>query len=72
MGKGEIRHSGNVSVALHSIGDLLDRYGHGLILRETASGLYRIDAEATDELAHCLDCPSAHNGEVLPLDTKST
>lgn len=72
MGTGEIRQGGNVSVALHSIGDLIDRYGHGLILRETAPGFYRIDDDATDELARCLDCPSARNGEVLPLDEKST
>jgi len=70
MGTGEIRHSGNVSVALHSIGDLIDRYGHGLILREVSRGLYRIDEEATDELAQCLDCPTPHNGEVTPLDTE--
>ena len=67
MGTGEIRQGGNVSVALHSIGDLLDRYGHGLILREVSRGLYRIDDEATDELARCLDCPSAHSGEVPPI-----
>ena len=72
MGAGENRQGGNVSVAPHSIGDLLDRYGHGLILREVSRGLYRIDEEATDELAQCLDCPTPHNGEVLPLDTKST
>lgn len=67
MGTGENRQGGNVSVALHSIGDLMASYGHGLIFREIETGLFRIDDEATDELARWLDCPSADNGEVPPI-----